>query len=546
MSTPPVVNYGVGGYGVVSTSGGGGGGGGGGGSPYIPVGGQGLSIPGLIYPSEADLKQFDGVAEFISPFTGQEEEQSFLDQHWELDLTWPEMTWEQFAPLQAFTGALHGKAGTFVWGPPLATSPQGLGTAAGAPTCVGTDLVGSNVLTLAGWTPNTTGVLLPGDFLQLGGGTLNLPSRLYQYVGVIPLTSDGGGNTSVAIFPSLREAPTAGQGVILTNPQGTFRLAENRRSAPAKKTKTFTLSLKCREAISIGSASSGGGGGVAAPTFSLAAGSYTGNQTTTITSTTAAASIIYTTDGTTPSLTNGTTVANGSALAIATSETVEAIALLSGAMSFVSSAAYVISNAGSGTTVNITYLANLLDSSGSSTATITFLTSVAEPPTGIFTRGSSDLVINVNAVPADFAVGAIVTLAGITNHPELNGLTGLILATGTNANGPYVTLGPFNLTTHPAFAIEADTGTASVGGGGATTQLVVNIEGGLPTGFTTGVEVALSGITNEPQLNGLSLAIIGTGTNANGAYVILGPLSEATYPLFSTEADTGTGSIPGD
>jgi len=247
MSSPPVVNYGIGGYGVVDTSGGGGGGGG---APYIPVGGQNLAIPGTIFPSEADLKQFDGVAEFISPFTGQEEEQSFLDQHWELDLTWPEMTWAQFAPLQAWTGALHGKSGTFVWGPPLATSPLGLGTAAGAPTCVGTDLVGSNILTLQGWTPSTAGVLLPGDFLSLFNAETGY--RLYQYIGIIPLSSDGGGNTSVAIFPSLRDLPVAGQAIILTNPLGTFRLAENRRSAPAKKTKTFTLSLKCREALSLG------------------------------------------------------------------------------------------------------------------------------------------------------------------------------------------------------------------------------------------------------------------------------------------------------
>jgi hypothetical protein len=208
-----------------------------------------LSIPGPIYPSQADLKQFDGVGEFISPFTGQAEQQGFLDQHWELDLDWPAMTWPQFAALQALAGALHGKLGSFLWGPPLATGPRGLGSQAGSPTCVGIDSSNSNTLTTQSWLPNQNGVLLPGDFFQLGGGGSGNPSRLYQYVNPYPLGTTGGGAASIDIFPSLREAPAGGAVIVLINPQGTFRLADNRRSAPAKKTKTFTFSMKCREAI---------------------------------------------------------------------------------------------------------------------------------------------------------------------------------------------------------------------------------------------------------------------------------------------------------
>jgi hypothetical protein len=81
------------------------------------------------------------------------------------------------------------------------------------------------------------------------------PLRLYQYGGfqnsayASPLNSDGGGNASLDIFPALHEAPTAGAPLVLVNPVGTFRLAENRRAAPAKRTKTFTFAMKCREAI---------------------------------------------------------------------------------------------------------------------------------------------------------------------------------------------------------------------------------------------------------------------------------------------------------
>jgi hypothetical protein len=217
-----------------------------------------INIPGPIYPSTADLKQYDGIGEFMSPFTGQAEQQSFLDQHWELDLEWPEMTWTQFAALSAFSASMHGKLGSFLWGPPLAAGPRGLGMSAGTPLCAGTDLPGSNLLTTAGWTPSTSGLLLPGDYLQVGGGiriidgipTIASPVRLYQYIqSAGSLTSDGGGNAVIDIFPCLREAPLGGATISLMNPQGTFRLAENRRSAPAKSTKTFTFALKCREAI---------------------------------------------------------------------------------------------------------------------------------------------------------------------------------------------------------------------------------------------------------------------------------------------------------
>ena len=73
--------------------------------------------------------------------------------------------------------------------------------------------------------------------------------RLYQYVNPLALYSDGGGNATLDIFPNLREAPIAGASLVLVNPIGAFRLAENRREAAAMKTKTFSFAMKCREAI---------------------------------------------------------------------------------------------------------------------------------------------------------------------------------------------------------------------------------------------------------------------------------------------------------
>ena len=93
---------------------------------------------------------------------------------------------------------------------------------------------------------------------------------------------------------------------------------------------------------------------VAAPTFSPAAGTYTGSQTVTISSLSAGATIYYTTNNTTP--TTSSTKYTG-AITVGSTETIQAIAVASGFFnSNVSSAAYTINpsvvavNLGSGFT----------------------------------------------------------------------------------------------------------------------------------------------------------------------------------------------------
>ncbi|HTB80693.1 MAG TPA: chitobiase/beta-hexosaminidase C-terminal domain-containing protein [Opitutaceae bacterium] len=84
----------------------------------------------------------------------------------------------------------------------------------------------------------------------------------------------------------------------------------------------------------------------AAPTFSPAAGTYTSGQSVTISSATSGASIRYTTDGSTPTETNGTIYSN-TPVSVSASETLKAIAYESGFTdSTVSSAAYTISVGG--------------------------------------------------------------------------------------------------------------------------------------------------------------------------------------------------------
>lgn len=85
----------------------------------------------------------------------------------------------------------------------------------------------------------------------------------------------------------------------------------------------------------------------AAPTFSPAAGTYTGSQTVTLSSSTASSTIYYTTDGTTPT-TSSSSVPSGGTIVIASTLTLKAIALSNGPLDTASTetdALYTINSA---------------------------------------------------------------------------------------------------------------------------------------------------------------------------------------------------------
>ncbi|MBQ6083954.1 MAG: chitobiase/beta-hexosaminidase C-terminal domain-containing protein [Bacteroidales bacterium] len=95
---------------------------------------------------------------------------------------------------------------------------------------------------------------------------------------------------------------------------------------------------------------------VAAPTFSPEAGTYTSAQNVTISTTTEGATIYYTTDGSTP--TSGSTVYT-SAISVATTQTIKAIAIKNEVSSAISEAEYTINIPITGYVINFESVANL-------------------------------------------------------------------------------------------------------------------------------------------------------------------------------------------
>ena len=119
---------------------------------------------------------------------------------------------------------------------------------------------------------------------------------------------------------------------------GTSFESDNHSAIFAGNTVTIPATFALVETLSLSSQA-------VPPIFSPAAGTYATPQTVTISSSTPGASIIYTTDGTKPSLTNGITCANPNpcSVPVAASETLQAIAYETGmTTSNVASAAYTI------------------------------------------------------------------------------------------------------------------------------------------------------------------------------------------------------------
>jgi hypothetical protein len=96
----------------------------------------------------------------------------------------------------------------------------------GAPVVNGASQTGYSVVT-NGWIANTTGVLLPGDYITImsapiNAGDIYIP-RLYRITQ--QADTDASGNSTLSIWPQLRESPATGAKIITHGTSGLFRLA---------------------------------------------------------------------------------------------------------------------------------------------------------------------------------------------------------------------------------------------------------------------------------------------------------------------------------
>lgn len=195
---------------------------------------NGASIVAL--PTSPGLKSLklvnvDAVSKSVSPFTGTTQVQAWPGgDYWMGSFELPRMTANQAAVWSAWQMELRGMLNVFALGDPLYKHPAGV--AKGTPVINGVHAAMATSINTKGWQVNTYRQLLPGDYLQIG-------YRLHRVLD--QANSDASGNSSLAIWPSLREALTDGTPIILREPKGLFRLTSNSRSMLSDETRLHAI-----------------------------------------------------------------------------------------------------------------------------------------------------------------------------------------------------------------------------------------------------------------------------------------------------------------
>jgi hypothetical protein len=157
---------------------------------------------------------------------------------WSGTCTLPALTQVQANKWVAALLQCQGKTNAIQVGHPLGKVPGGV--IQGTPTVDGTVavVVGSQILYTQGWVGTKSGLLLPGDYLQVG-------NRYHMVLDTV--NSDSSGKAQINIWPSLREIPVANAPVITSNAVGLFRLKSNTVTWSTDVTKLVKLSFGIME-----------------------------------------------------------------------------------------------------------------------------------------------------------------------------------------------------------------------------------------------------------------------------------------------------------
>lgn len=209
----------------------------------ITVGGLSVNLvalpaaPGL---RSVEFKMHDSVAASPRSFTGQMQVQAWPGADmWSGTLTLPPLTAAQADVWEAALMQLRGIQNAFQIGNPLKAVPRG--TVAGTPVVHNAttgNLAMAQALGTSGWTASAAGVLLAGDYMQVG-------YRLYRVLDDV--TADSGGLATIPVWPSLREVPANGSAIVTASARALVRLADNDRSSSADYTKLTKLSFQFME-----------------------------------------------------------------------------------------------------------------------------------------------------------------------------------------------------------------------------------------------------------------------------------------------------------
>ena len=200
-----------------------------------------VTFPASIGVSSINIRARTVVGVSASPFTGQQQVYRHQGQWWEAEVTLPPMKRSDAEQVIAFLLKMNGQYGTFLLGDFSSAAPRGVGT--GTPLVNGASQTGDELVT-DGWTADTTGILKAGDWIQLGFGST---TRLHKVLDDVD--SDGSGNATINIFPSLRESPADDAVVTVANTKGRWRLSSNETEYSLDNASIYGITFACVEAL---------------------------------------------------------------------------------------------------------------------------------------------------------------------------------------------------------------------------------------------------------------------------------------------------------
>ena len=145
----------------------------------------------------------------------------------------------------SYTG--DGVSGLSLWGTQLEvnsspTAYQGV-VASYGPLVNGGSQVGDS-LVIDDCSPNVTGFLLPGDYIQLGSSTT---TQLYKVL--TQVDTDASGNATLDLWPNLRSSPADNSTITVANTKGRFRLKDNVTQWGINEISSYGITFDCVEAL---------------------------------------------------------------------------------------------------------------------------------------------------------------------------------------------------------------------------------------------------------------------------------------------------------
>lgn len=199
-----------------------------------------LTWPSDLHPGSVEMSLRTNTQRYISELNGVEQASQLPGARWMATLGFDRRMGEKARILRAFFSSLLGPAGRFYL--PVFDQPTPAGSAQGPGIVSGAGQTGST-LTTSGWTPDQAGLLLAGDYFQVGDELKILTADA---------SSDAAGVAVLTFVPPLRTSPADAAQIVTTYPACVMALADDEQTrwavtAPYK----YGFGISCREPLDL-------------------------------------------------------------------------------------------------------------------------------------------------------------------------------------------------------------------------------------------------------------------------------------------------------